>query len=213
MTRIAVLVEVEELLFDTLLIRAHALQAALETYGITTPLAEVQRVHTGTTAAMALELLLAARALDDTARELTLRRAGDEAQRAMLATAPPFVPEARDALFALTAEFPVGVVTRGGSEEVQHLLDITGLGPYIGTVRSLRDVAADEQHTVWRSAMQRMRIEHGVALAPAPLLSGATQAGLRTVSVGLAPPISASTHLASLRNVQASFITSLIDTR
>jgi beta-phosphoglucomutase-like phosphatase (HAD superfamily) len=209
MTRIAVLVEVEGLLFETDDLRARALHTALQTDGIDVPLADLLQLHAGTTSAVALTQLSAADSLDDTARELTVRRAGDSAQQAMYETAPRFLPESRDALLLLAEQFQIGVVTRGALEPIQHLLDSIGLAPYISAIHSLHEIAGTEQHVVWARARQRMHADQCVALAPAAMLDAAARAGLRTVSIGPLRSPGRAAHLAALSDVNASFIISL----
>ena len=208
--RIALAIEIEELVFDTLAMRATALHAALAAEGIAVPLAEVHRAHTGVTAQMALAQIPAASAvLDSVGESLTLRRAAD-AVRAALDGAPlTFDPDERDALAALSAEFPVGVVTRAPRDAALRMLEHAGLDQCMRAVRSLDEVLVGAQPSVWSSALVRLRADRGVAIAGGAILSAAASAGLHTVQFGGLPVAGVDAAIPSLRALDASFIASL----
>ncbi len=212
MTRTALLFEIEELLFDTLGLRAHALQQALADEGVTATLDELARAHAGRPAALALGQITAADQLDDVGRDLVIRRAGDAVTASITHGAPSFDPRARDALLAAAAEFPLAVVTCATRDDAQRLLELAGLDTCVTTIRSLATAAPGEQHIAWVDAQRRLHAERGVAFAPGPLLAGARRAGLTTVQVGSNTTDETDARLVSLAQIDASFITSLLRT-
>lgn len=207
--RIALAIEIEELLFDTLAMRAQALYSALAAEGIGASLDEVQQAHTGVTARMALARIPAAAALDAVGESLTLRRAADTMQAALHRAQPTFVPAVRDALDAVSSEFPVAVVTRATRDVALHMLECAGLDRCMNAVRSLGDMHLDEQPTVWSDALIRLRADCGVAIAAGAMLSAARSAGLRTVQLGNQPVAGVDATLISFDALDASFIASL----
>ncbi len=216
MTRTALIFEIEALLFDTLSLRAHALMQALEDEGVTALYGDVERAHAGRSTTLALQELAGADSLDETGRELVVRRAEDAVTAAMGRGAPSFDARARDALTAAAAEFPLAVVTCASQEDAQHLLTLADLDACVTTIRSLAATADGEHHTVWADARRRVYADHGVALVPAPLLVGARRAGLTTVHVGAdaddGTDDRADARLVSLAQVDASFVASLFRT-
>jgi beta-phosphoglucomutase-like phosphatase (HAD superfamily) len=214
--RTALIFELEALLFDTCDLRAYALQEALAQEGVTAAYGDVQRAHAGRPAALALQHLASADSLDEISRDLVVRRAADAVTASMARGAPSFDTHARDALVAAAAEFPLAVVTCASREDAQHLLALADLDACVTTIRSLAAAASDEQHTVWADARRRLHADHGVALAPAPLLDGARRAGLTTVHVGADADDhtfnQADARLVSLAQVDASFVASLFRT-
>ncbi len=207
--RIALLIEIEELVFDTLTLRAQALQSALEAEGIGASLAEVQWAHAGVTAQMALARIPVAAALDGVGESLALRRTADAMQTAFDRALPTFVPTVRDRLDALSSEFPVAVVTRATRDAALQMLEQAGLDRCMNAVRSLGDMRFDEQPPVWSDALSRLRADRGVAIAGGAILSAARIAGLHTVLVGGHPVNGVDESLISLDLLDASFIASL----
>lgn len=213
-TRTGVIVEIEELLFDTLDLRADALQAALLLEQVAVDRASVRQAHAGVPAAIALTRLDAALSLDSTARELVLHRATDHVRRALEAQAPSFDTTARDALVLLAAEFALGVVTRASRADALHLLQLADLDACVAVTRSLDGLEPERHHERWSDVLTRLHAAQAVALAPSALLHAARAAGLRTVAIDgaygrddSAPPWDGS--LDSLGRVNASFIASL----
>lgn len=209
MIRTALLVEIEELLFDTGRLRADALHDALASEGVAASLDVVRHAHAGVTARMALGHIAAAASLDDVGTDLVLRRAADAVTDRLTRDAPPFDPAIRDHLDALASEFPIGVVTRATRETAQWLLERAGLDAAVSVVRSLSDLQAAEHAAVWRDAVKRLHAERGVAFARAALLQGARDSGVVAVPVGNAPEPGTSTQLVSLVEVNTSFVASL----
>ncbi len=207
--RIALVMEIEELVFDTLALRAQALWSALAAEGIGASMDEVQRAHTGVTAQMALARIPAAAALDGVGESLTLRRAADAMQLALDRALPTFVPTVRDTLDALSSEFPVAVVTRATRDAALLMLEQAGLDRCMNAVRSLGDMRLDEQPPVWSDALTRLGADRGVAIAGGATLSAAQAAGLRTVQVGGHPVTGVDATLISLDALDASFLASL----
>ncbi len=207
--RIVLAIEIEEIVFDTLGMRSVALLSALTAEGITASLADVRQAHAGVTARMALARLPAASALDAVGEALTVRRAADAMQTALERAHPAFEPDVRDALAALSSEFPVAVVTRASRDVALRLLEQAGLDQCMNAVRSLGDLTADEQAPVWTDALARLRADRGVAIAGGAMLSPARVAGLRTVQLGGPAGADVDATLTSLHALDASFIASL----
>jgi glycolate oxidase iron-sulfur subunit len=207
-TPIVLLLEVEELVFDTLALRSEALRDAMAVEGVTLRLADVRAAHTGATAAMTLDALCATGALDATGRELVLRRTTDGVRARLDQQPPSFDAEARDTLAQLCVEFSLAVVTRATREEAQRMLEQAGLEECVRTIRSLGTLPASEQHTVWSEVARAMRPARVVAVAPAPLLAAARQAGLTTIAIG-ASNADTRVTLVSLSQLDASFIATI----
>lgn len=214
MTRRAVIIEIEELLFDTRDMRVDALQAALLVGNVVVSRDDVLHAHAGRPAIVALTRLDAASVLDATARELVLRRAADHVQRSLELQAPSFDAAARDALQQLAAEYPLGVVTRATRADAARLLELAGLDTAVAVVRSVDERDESRQHEIWSDVLMRLHATHGIAIAPEAMLPAARRAGLRTVAVDMLPSRQAgaapwNARLASLSCVNASFIASL----
>ena len=207
--RIALALEIEELIFDTLAMRAEALRSALAAEGIVVSLAEAQAAHAGVTARMALARIPAASALDAVGESLTLRRADDALQAALERALPTFAPAVRDTLDALSSEYPVAVVTRASRDVALRMLEQAGLDQCMNAVRSLGDTAPGEQPAVWSGTLTRLRADRGVAIAGAALLVAAGAAGFRTVQLGGEPAAGVDATLISLDALDASFLASL----
>ncbi len=210
MTRIAIVLEIEQLLFDTQELRARALHSALAHEGVRLPVEVVSRAHDGTTASMALSRISAAQSLDGTGRELTLRRAADLGEHEIMAVTPAFDPAARDALLALAAEYFIGVVTRANMREAGHLLNAAELTDYIRTIRSVAETDAAVQHLAWSGAIARMQAEHAVAIVPLALQDTAAQAGIRTIVITPNVVQITGVQLSRLADVHASFINTIV---
>ncbi len=209
MTRTALILEIEGLLFDTQGLRTHALRQALEDEGVTAKHDDVARAHAGRPATLALSRLAAAVGLDAVGRELVVRRAGDAVTASIARGAPSFDPRARDALEAVAADFPLAVVTCAAPDDARHLLELAGLDAFVTTIRSIAETPLDEQYAAWAHAQRRLHADRGVAFAPGPLLYGAGQAGLTTVLVGVDTGDASDSRLVSLADVDAMFIASL----
>ena len=184
MTAMGVVLEIEELLFDTLGTRVRALVGALSAEGCEADDEAVTDAHTGRTALMALQVLPAARALDAVAFDLVLRRADDAATSAFRSAPPSFDAAVRDALVTLGNEIPVGVVTRAAVADAEAWLEIAGLTPSVRCMRSLGDVATDDIPHIFTDAVRRLHRTAGIAIVPAPLVAPAAAAGLRTIASG-----------------------------
>ncbi len=209
MTRTALIVEIEALLFDTLGLRARALQQALAAEGVTATYADVAHAHAGRPAALALERSAAAVRLDAVGRELVVRRARDAVTAAIAHGAPSFDPRARDALLSIAAEYPLAVVTAATYDEARQLLELAGLDACVTTIRSIAETAEGEQYAAWADAQRRLHAQRGVAFVPGPLLAGAARAGLLTVQVGGDAGTGGDAHLVSLAQLDASFVATL----
>ncbi len=207
--RTALVLEIEELLFDTLGMRALALHRALEVEGVQLPPADVRAAHAGVAVTIALARLSGRSNLDDLGRELVLRRVSDIVSDALTRNAPSFDPGVRSRLEDLAAAFPLAVVTRASRTEAQQLLEQAGLDVYVSTIQSLAELEPTAHHTAWTAAWARTHAVRGVAFARGEQLSGAAQAGLRTVIVGPSSGSSSSARLESLTQVDAAFIASL----
>jgi beta-phosphoglucomutase-like phosphatase (HAD superfamily) len=182
--RTGVLLEIEELLFDTLPLRASALQQALAAEGVIIDTPAVALAHSGRPVGVTLSHLAEGSTLDATGRYLVLRRASDLAGEAITQGAATLRTEIAAAIEVLASEFPVAVVTRASRTDAQRLLEMAGLDVYVGTVRSLADLRERDQHEAWLAARARLNVDRGVAFAPDPLLAGARRAGLVTVRAG-----------------------------
>jgi phosphoglycolate phosphatase-like HAD superfamily hydrolase len=208
--RIAVVVEIEGLLFDTAALRGTALRDALRVEGIECSVGEVLRAHDGAPAWLALSALQAGAALDDTARSLVLRRATDHVSSAIARELPSFDPVTRDLLVQLAADHPIGVVTRGTVSDARLLLESIGLDGYIGTVHTLDEFVAASPSAVWTRAVTRLHAEQAIAIAPRAMLTGATTAGLPTVEVTGAGLIAAGDGSLPLATLNGDTITALV---
>lgn len=204
--RTAVIVEVEELLFDTLDLRVRALCDALSHEGVTVTHAELLVVHGGVPANMALAMLPAARGLDAVGRSLVLRRTGDAMTDTIARGAVVFDPSVRDTIERLAVEHPMGVVTRAERGDAQRLLEQVGLDACVSVIRSLAELDESAQHSVWSDAFLRLHADRGVALAPDPLLQGAARAGLRVVPIGAGATVGRNGGSVPFARVDAAFI-------
>lgn len=209
--RTGLIIEIETLLFDTDALRAAALQAALRQEGVDAPYDVIVHAHVGQPARMALDGIPAARSLDTVGRDLVLRRTADAVARSLARGAPSFDPRVRDALVSLASEFPLAVVTRAATIEAHTLLELAGLDAAFLTVTSIADLERADQHTSWSAASARLRADRSVAFGPGPLMPGAAEAGLLTVQVGDGPGVGTHARLASLTQLDASFVASLFD--
>ena len=207
--RTAVLLEIEELLFDTLALRASALQQALEAEGVSVDLRSVTLAHSGRPVGATLAHLGEAKALDATGRYLVLRRASDLAAEAIAQGAATLRTDVAAAIEALAAEFPIAVVSRASRIDAQKLLELAGLDVYIATVRSLGDLRERDQHEAWQAAYDRLHADRGVAFAPEPLLPGARRAGLLVVRAGGTHGSGQEPAAAIIAALDAAHITSL----
>ncbi len=191
MTRTAIVVEIEGLLFETDAIRHGALREALAAEGVHCHAADIQRAHAGVPAAVALRAL-AGSALDDTGESLVLRRTADRISEAFAQEQPRFSPSVRDHLLSLAAEHAIGVVTRATQRDARWMIESIGLDACIGTVCSLSEVNASRSHASWADAVTRLHADRGVACAPPAMLPDAVAAGLRTLDVTGLATVSAS---------------------
>ena len=203
----ALLIELEEMLFDTRLIRATALQMALRAEGVTLAIDAVLEAHAGSTAVMALDTLRAL-PLDPLGRELVLRRTSDAVRRAFDARLPSFDASVRDAIVQLSTELPIGIVTRAGRDDAMRLLEHAALDVCVRTVQSLGDLARADHHRVWSVAASKMLGAQAVAVVPNQLASGARTAGIRAITVATEERNFGAT-LVSLVRSDASFGVSL----
>ncbi len=211
--RTGLIIEIETLLFDTDTLRAAALDTALRQEGVLVPYDDVFQAHTGRSARMALHGIAAARSVDGIGRDLVLRRTADAVTRSLASGAPSFDARVRDALVELAGEFPLGAVTRSDAAEARWLLELAGLDSAFLTIRSLAELEDPDHHTSWSEASARLRADRSVAFGPAPLMPAAQQAGLATVQVGDSTDVRTDARLASLTQLDASFVASLFDGR
>jgi hypothetical protein len=174
----AVVLEIEELLFDTLGMRAEALQSALAAEGVPVPLDELLAAHAGVPAVMALEQLRRAHPLDDVGAALVLRRAADVMSAFLARHSPAFDRSACVTIEVLATEHRIGVVTRATREDAQRLLAQVGLEAVCSVVRSLADLDAHARATVWHDMPRLLRTDHVVAVVPHGLVASASAAAL-----------------------------------
>ncbi len=186
MTVTAIVLELDGLLFDTDALRARALHASLQAEGVHLAEDAVARAHRGVTAVMALDMLHRAAALDDTGRELVLRRTTDAVRAALERALPRFDPPVARALESLAALYPLAVVTRATRADAEHMLQQAQLATLVRTVRSLDGCATDVQPAAWAAAVAGCAADRGVAVAPARLLAGARAATLATIESSVA---------------------------
>ncbi len=207
--RTALVLEIEELLFDTLEMRAQALHRALDMEGVQLPPADVRHAHAGVAVSIALARLSERTKLDDLGRELVLRRVSDIVTDALARHTPSFDPAVRNTIEDLASAFPIAVVTRASRTEAQQLLERAGLDGVVSTIQSLAELDPTAHHTAWTAAWTKTHSARGVAFARGEQLCGAAQAGLRTVSMGPVSDAPSHAHLESLALVDAAFIASL----
>jgi beta-phosphoglucomutase-like phosphatase (HAD superfamily) len=181
-THSGLLLEIEEIVFDTRAIRATALQAALRDEGVTVALDAVLDSHAGSTAVMALDALKML-PLDQLGRELVLRRALDGVRQAFDAGLPSFDMSARDAIERLATERPIGVVSRATRDDATRMLQQAGLDMCVRTVQSLGDLALLDHHAVWSRAAATLLGAQAIAIVPPQIAVGPRAAGIRTVTV------------------------------
>lgn len=211
MIRTAFIFEIEETLFDTIEVRATALGEALMAEGVSVLRADVVKAHRGQTARMALAALPITATLDDTGADLVLKRAADIARDGFERAAPAFDVAARDAVLALAADFPVGVVTRGDRQQAQAWLEQASLDTCVGCVRSLGDLALREHIQVWNDVRSRLHAARGAMFAPAPLFAGARSGEFRDIAArGLHEDVALSAGIA-LHELDAALICSLFE--
>jgi len=182
--RTALVIEIEELLFDTITVRNSALQEALKQEGGTIETDTVSVAHCGVPVAIALDRLAPVLTLDATGRDLVVHRAAEQASRIFVMQAPSFHTAVRDALMLLAADFPLAVVTRASAEEAQRWLEGAGLEASVLTVRSLAGLDPADYAAIWSDALRRTHATRGVAIAAPALLRTAMLAGLRTIQLG-----------------------------
>ena len=208
MIHAALLIEIEEVLFDTLAMRAHALCTALRHEGLTLALDDVRSAHAGVTAAMALDAMPVAAELDDVSRDLVLLRAADDFRAAVSTGLPSFDRAARDTVEQLAAEFRIGVVSRASCDDTQRMLEQAGLDMCIRSVHSLSDLPPAEQRDVWSTAAMRLHGGSVIAIGPRGILAGARRCGFPTIAIG-PPSAHDGAQLVSLVHLNASFLMSL----
>lgn len=212
--RLALVLEIEELLFDTRAVRAVALHDALAQEGDTIELVRVSRAHSGVPAAIALQRLSPLLTLDATGRDLVLHRASEAAAKVWSLQAPSFDAEARDALEMLAGEFPMAAVTRATAADAHQWLELAGLDASIVTVRSLAAQDPSDYVASWADALRRTRTTRGAAIAAPAMLRIAQHAGLRTIQIGDDPDPEVDgyhpdAHLMTLSQVHAAFLATL----
>ena len=212
--RTAVLIEIEESLFDTGAIRAAALRDALHHEGASIDSHRLSKAHAGVPAALALLRLAPLLTLDAISVELALHRANDTASRAFALHTPLFDAKARDALERLGSECPIAVVTRATAAEAHQWLEGAGLEACVATVRSLTTSDPADYVTSWADALRRTHATCGVAIAAPAMLRFAQRAGLRTIQIGPDPDPSTDGYqpdaqLESLSQVHAAFVATL----
>jgi hypothetical protein len=183
----ALILEIEELLFDTRSVRAMALCDALRQEGVSIDAVQVAMAHAGVPAAVAMQRLAPLLDLDATGRELVLLRAMEGASRSFSAQAPSFNAELRDVLVMLRGEFALGVVTRATGAEALQWLEAAGLEASIATVRSLAALDPSEYVASWADALRRTLSTRGAAIAAPAMLRVARQAGLWSIQLGPDP--------------------------
>lgn len=205
-----VLIEIEELLFDTLPVRVRALTQALSAEGVQVPAGTVEQAHRGASASMALHDIGAARGLDATSRELALRRAADLAGDAFRTTPPLCLDGAQAAMEMLARAIRIGVVTRASRAEAMAWIEAAGMAPCVTAIRSLGDGDEHEHPSVWHDAVRGLHATRGIAVVPSPLVGGARRAGLLTVAVGSDRPLAhADHHVTRLADLDSDLITRL----
>lgn len=170
--------EPEELLFDTLELRATALHSALAREGVEVELSAVRLAHAGVPAATALDRLRGAEALDATGTALVLRRAADVTSSAFAVEPLTFSVTVRDRLAALAGQAALAVVTRGSRADAQQLLSVAGIDAEVRCIRSMADLDPGEYHSAWSDAVRGARGSPGVAFAPPGVLDDARRAAL-----------------------------------
>ena len=185
---IALLLELEGLVLDTLGTRADALHGALAAEGIDVPWETVLHAHAGTGAARALDAIPVAAALDDTGRMLVLRRAADAAAAAFASAPPTLLPDAAAALERLAADHRIGIVTHGDREHADAWLERTELVALVRVLRSTHDLETAARRAIWRDAAQRLRLglpdtTPVLALVPGADADDARAAGLAALRV------------------------------
>ncbi len=211
---VALILEIEELLFDTRAIRARALTDALRQEGDAIDVERVLLAHRGVPAAVALERLAPMLTLDATGTALALHRAAELAAREFAVRAPSFDAEARDALEQVSSEFPLAVVTRASGAEAREWLEGAGLDASVRTVCSLESLDPSQYVATWSDALRRTHAMRGAAIAAPAMLRVARRAGLRTIQLGPDPDPSVDGYhpdaqLESLSQVHAAFLATL----
>ena len=208
MTPVALLLEIEEIVFDTRLIRATSLATALRDEGVIVALDAVLEAHAGCTAVMALDALQTP-SLDPLGRELVLRRASDAVRRAFDEGLPSFDTPARDTIERLSTELLIGVVSRAGSDDAARMLQHAALDMCVRTVQSLGNLAPADHHSVWSRAASKLLGAQAFAVVPAQLAAGPRAAGIRTITVGTPNGGDSGATLVSMARPEASFVASL----
>ncbi|MGZ9194406.1 MAG: HAD family hydrolase [Gemmatirosa sp.] len=194
----AALFELEGVLVDTHAMRRDALRRALADEGVALTPGQYDAWCTGLSpddaAAEAVRRLApttdAARALDDTARELVARRA-ERTFSTGLAADMTLTPGARAALDAMAGMLRLGLVTRARRREVDGVLALAGLEAHFACIVTADDVRvprpAPDAH---RLALARLAARGGAAPAATVAfendalgVAAARAAGVRTVRV------------------------------
>jgi phosphoglycolate phosphatase-like HAD superfamily hydrolase len=183
MMRVAVLVEIEELVFDTRSVRVGALEQALAEHRVSVNTSELTEAHRGVPALLALARLAGAAGLDPLARELIAHRATVLARREFEAQLPSFAPAACRLLEALSAEYAVGVVTRAERQQADAWITSAGLAGVTTVIRSLASVDPTEFTAVLADVRDRLGAPHAVALLPPALAASVGQPGIELVAI------------------------------
>jgi hypothetical protein len=196
-THTVVLLEIEELLFDTVAVRTTALHAALAASGAPLTRSDVLAAHAGVPAALALDRLPAARALDALERELIAHRATALARQQFSTEVPAYDPRARDAIERAAADCVIAVVTRAEREQAHAWLSAAGLDGAVRLIRSLHDSSTDTCAAHFRDAAAARSDAPPLAVVPHALGATLSRAGIRAISPSTAEMAALDLHLRS----------------
>jgi hypothetical protein len=183
MMHTVVLLEIEELLFDTLAVRAAALHAALGASGVDVAPEAVLAAHTGVPAAIAIDRVSATCTIDALEQELITHRAAAIAREQFSAAVPTYAPRARDAIERAAAECVIAVVTRAEREQAHDWLNAAGLDGAVRLIRSLHGSGADTCAERFRDAAAARSCARPLAVVPHALGVIVARAGIRTLSL------------------------------
>lgn len=158
--------EPEELLLDTLDLRARLLAEVLAEYGVPVEHDAARAAHRGVPVMVALETLAPGMTLDVTARQLVARACTDRLANATSWVIPSLHADAGESLAAVASVRRVHALTRADGATMHRWLEALGLAPWVQRITSLDGLPVDGVLDWWTRAAR-----DGVALLPRSTVS------------------------------------------
>jgi phosphoglycolate phosphatase-like HAD superfamily hydrolase len=165
--------EPEELILDTLAMRARLLSDVLTEYGVHADIEATRAAHRGVPTIVALESIAGGLALDHTARQLVSRVMADRVAETTAWVIPALHPDARESFAALASARRVQVLTRARGDTMHRWLEALELTEYVHRIVSVDDLPTDAVYARWVFAT-----ETGIAVLPRPAIASALADGV-----------------------------------